>query len=259
MPGPVSTTESMTLGPRPSPSSVTRPPGGVNLTALSSRLTRICSSARRSALARSRSGTSASSAIFFSDARSRNSSTTRAQSGANCTGPSAGFHAPVSSLDRSSRSSVSRVRRSAWRAIISTKLRACPGSSRPPSSSVSAAPRMAVTGVRSSCEALAMKSRRTRSARRSAVRSRSTNRARACERGATCASTCRSSEVSAISRRCGQPASPRAHSSTSSELRVASSTVGAAPSSCSMRGLRAAIRPPTSSSAAASGIASSNS
>ena len=61
----ISTTESLTMRLR----TMTRPPSGVNLTALDSRLTRICLMARRSASSGTESCTSAFSVSRFSLAR----------------------------------------------------------------------------------------------------------------------------------------------------------------------------------------------
>ena len=67
--------------------------------------------------------------------------------------------------------------RSAWPEMMRTKRCAASGSSRAPSSRVSAKPLMEVTGVLSSCETLATKSRRTASRRLSRVTSLSTTTA----------------------------------------------------------------------------------
>src|SRR5439155_1601374 len=78
---------------------------------------------------------------------------------------------PSSRSDSVSRSSIRRPRRSAWRSITDRKRRAVGRSSPGGPSSVSAYPLIAVSGVRSSCETLATKSRRTTSRRRSSVTS----------------------------------------------------------------------------------------
>src|SRR5229473_1853385 len=260
MPGPVSSTESTTEGPVPSPSTVTRPPSGVNLMALSSRLMRICSSARRSASARRPGGPSNPSLMRFASARPRTRSSEAATRGASSTGPISRWNSPVSSRDRSSNSRVSRESRSACRAIISTKPRAAGSSIWPLGSRVSTAPVMAATGVRSSWLALAMKSRRTPSSRFSSVRSRKRTRARRSASGESVTNSSLSRDTTLNSPRTGVPAIARSAASPSSELRVISSKVRPSarpvPTSASSAGLTTANRPRGSRMPAGSGMPS---
>src|SRR6266851_764646 len=225
MPGPVSSTERTTEGPVPSASTVTRPPSGVNLRALSSRLMRICSKARRSPTARSPGGPSNPSLIRFASARPLTRSSDEETRGASSTGPSSTWNSPVSRRDRSSSSRVRRESRSAWRAIISTNPRAGGSSICPLESSVSTAPVMAATGVRSSWLALAMKSRRTLSRRFSSVRSRRITSALRSASGESVAKITLSSDATLNSPRTGVPVPARSAASPSSALRVISSTV----------------------------------
>src|SRR6266851_1959525 len=225
MPGPVSSTERTTEGPVPSASTVTRPPSGVNLRALSSRLMRICSKARRSPTARSPGGPSNPSLIRFASARPLTRSSDEETRGASSTGPSSTWNSPVSRRDRSSSSRVRRESRSAWRAIISTNPRAGGSSICPLESSVSTAPVMAATGVRSSWLALAMKSRRTLSRRFSSVRSRRITSALRSASGESVAKITLSSDATLNSPRTGMPVPARSAASPSSALRVISSTV----------------------------------
>src|SRR6267378_1797247 len=260
MPGPVSSTESTTDGPVPSASTVTRPPSGVNLRALSSRLIKICSSARRSASARRPGGPSKPTLMRLASARPRTRSSEAAARGASPTGPISTRNSPVSSRDRSSSSRVSRESRSACRAIISTKPRAAGSSISPLESSVSTAPVMAATGVRSSWLALAMKSRRTPSSRFSSVRSRNSTRARRPVSGESVTNSSLSRDTTLNSPRTGVPAIARSAASPSSELRVTSSNVRPSarpvPTSASSAGLTTARRPRGSRMPAGSGMPS---
>ncbi len=106
----------------------------------------------------------------------------------------------ASTRDKSSRSAERRTRRSDSRMIVPKKRGATSPSWSAPSSSVSAMALMDVSGVRSSWETFATKSRRTRSSRRSSVRSRSTSRYSAEETGVMRAYSARGGRLRVTSR-----------------------------------------------------------
>src|SRR5258705_8112618 len=263
IPGPESITERTAAEPPPSASRVTCPPLGVNLMALSRRLTRTCSRARRSAITRNSGGPSYPRMMRFSVARARTRSIADSQNGPTSTDPISARYWPDSRRERSRRSRVSRASRSAWRAIISTNPFASGAGFTAPPSNVSTAPEIAATGVRSSWLALAMKSRRTLSMRFSSVRSRRTRRPPEGATGEIEACTTTSEDGSRTSAWTGGPASAREAASDSSELRLSSSKVR--PAHCSRAksrpsaALAAAICPLPSSRAAGSGIPSTRS
>ena len=221
---------------------------------------RICSSARRSATTRRPGGPSNPSLMRLLSARSRTRSREVATRGANSTGPSSTWNSPLSRRDRSSSSRVRRERRSAWRAIISTNPRAAGSSIFPLESSVSTAPVMAETGVRSSWLALAMKSRRTLSSLFASVKSRKRTSALRSGSGENVTKSSLSSETTLNSPRAGVPAMACSAASPSSALRVISSSVRPSarpvPTSASSARFTTARRPRGSRRPAGSGIPS---
>ena len=174
IPSPVSVTRSSTRVGSPVTVTSTEPPGCVYRTALSTRL--------RTSSARSRPDPCTDGTPSACNTRatpvSRASSCNRWISSA-ATASSrirSSRSLPVSSRERSSRSDTMRDSRRASRSSCSVKRRAAGGSSIAPARSVSAAARIDETGVFSSWEAFATKSRRTRSRRRASVTSRTTTR-----------------------------------------------------------------------------------
>ena len=106
--------------------------------------------------------------------RSRKVPITCAAIGPTSTASARGLNSLDSMRDRSSTSSTSSCRRRALRSIISTKRTDASGSRSADRRSVSAADATAAIGVRSSCETLATKSRRSDSSRRTSVTSTKT-------------------------------------------------------------------------------------
>ena len=147
--------------------------------ALSTRLVRICSTAARSAAdAQRRRQLLRRARCFFGSARLTAASPSTAST-ERCTGDR--FDARACSRPRGARCragrAVRRESRWAWRIRMSRNELRASGSSAAPAASVSATPTIAATGVRSSCEALATKSRRRRSRRLGSVTSMSTTTA----------------------------------------------------------------------------------
>ena len=139
----------------------TSPDGRLNLIALSNRLTSACSSrildpTTQTSSTLTQSSRTPATRAADSTVRSALSRTLRTRSASGSA--VSGF--PDSSSDNTSKSEAMLLSLAAWALIISRNFRLFAGSSSAPSSSVSAYPRMAVSGVRSSCETLATKSLR---------------------------------------------------------------------------------------------------
>ncbi len=176
MPGPASSTEKRTSRPWGRAATRTVDAGGPYLKAFSSRLRNTWVSRLGSAMtlvsARSCSTVMPLASAIWPQARRAS-----ATAGAGSTGAASMAARPLSRRERESRSSIIRAMWSAFLSRISKKLRARLGSASGLSMRASAYPLMVVSGVRSSCETLATKSRRTRSRRLSSLMSWNTARA----------------------------------------------------------------------------------
>ena len=243
----------------------TRPPEGVYLIALSSRFASTCSSARRSARARPSQDDCTSAVSSPARRRGSRSRSSRRASSAASTGSMRSGALPPSMRESSSRSSIRASSRRALARITSIDCTAR-GSAGGASASRSAKPRIAVSGVFSSCDALATKSRRIASTRRSSVTSWKTatapGRPPGCAKGATCSRTrLAATGPIAASRTCDSPLCSAARSaSTTSVWRTVSSSGRpsggpGAPKSSRRPGLARRTRSSASTARTASSIA----
>src|SRR5437867_783991 len=162
IPTPLSLTDTTTLPDDGRADTSMRPPSGVNLTALSSRLIRTWPRRSRSASTLGRSpGTSRVRVCLFPAAAGRATASACAATSRSDTGARSMRASPCSTAARSRRSSMRARSLSACRWMTRTNSAAVSGSRRPPSRSVSAYPLIAVSGVLSSCDTLATNSRLT--------------------------------------------------------------------------------------------------
>ena len=167
---PVSAIATSTNGSTRRMLTVTRPPVGVNLTALASRFQNICCKRRESALTNGTSSiNSTNSATLLASAVGRTLSTASARIRGSAWGPSCNLIWPVIIRETSSTSAMSCACTCAFFSTIS-RIRGTRCGSTCDFRSMYTHPRIAFSGVRSSCDKVARNSSFKRLARSASVR-----------------------------------------------------------------------------------------